>query len=112
MSHGWFYAQNAYRRAYERRRMAEDPNPEQNDDTLVPITLAECYRAQDALTRVDRLADMGIFEHTKWSLKAWCYRDGWQARDVETTELVPRQPRIKCWSCQRDLVVTARVKED
>jgi hypothetical protein len=98
-----------YKRAktFARRRM----NPEQNDDSLVAITLQECYRLQDALTRCDTIADMGIFETTKWSLKAYCYMHGWQARDVETTELVPRHPRIDCWSCGRTLMVTARVKE-
>ena len=40
-----------------------------------------------------------------------CYMHGWQARDVETTDLVPRQPRIECWSCTRALPVTARVQE-
>ena len=94
-------------KTFARRRM----NPEQNDDSLVPITDSEAYRIQDAMTRVDKLDDMGIYPISKWSLKAICYMHGWQARDVETTDLVPRQPRIECWSCTRALPVTARVQE-
>ena len=53
-------------KTFARRRM---DNPEQNDESLVAITLAEQYRAQDALTRIDRLADMGIYAITTWSLR-------------------------------------------
>lgn len=95
--------------ARARRRM---DNPEQNDDSLTAITLQECYRLQDAMTRIDKLSDMGIYPISRWSLKAWCYLHGWQACDVETTELAPTQRRIECWSCGRALHVTARVRED
>lgn len=101
---GWHYPH----RTFVRRRVE---NPEQNDEGSVPITLQECYRAQDALTRCDRLEDLGIYPVSKWSLKARCYMHGWQSRDVETTELVPRVPRIECHSCDRALPITARIKE-
>ena len=95
-------------KTYARRRL---DNSEPNDDGLVPITLAEQYRAQDALTRVDHLSDMGIYPTTWWSLKARCYIHGWQSRTVETTELIARNRRIKCWMCDSEPFVTARIKE-
>ena len=95
-------------KTFARRRM---DNPEQNDESLVAITLAEQYRAQDALTRIDRLEDMGIHAITTWSLKARCYVHGWQSRTVETTDLVARNRRIKCWMCDSEPLVTARIKE-
>ncbi len=84
---------------------------ELNDDSLVPITMAEQYRAVDVLSRVNTLIEMGIYPVARWSLKASCYLHGWQARDVETTEQAPTQPRIDCWQCGRSLIVTVRVKE-
>ena len=86
-------------------------NDETNDDSLVAITLAECYRMQDYMTRVDQLSDMGIYPVTWWSLKARCYIHGWQSRTVETTELIARNRRIKCWMCDSEPFVTARIKE-
>ena len=104
----WYRLQIEYRKAYEEkvRNIAFQQamgqrmnNPEPDNKNLVPITDAEAYRAMDAVSRIERLTDMGINPPTKWKLDGQCRFNGLQVHTVETVNQQPDQREVYCWDC-------------